>query len=66
MNAERYRMQASQLRAKARNEKSRAVRDELEGLAQCYVALAEQHERKGQSEVASKTATSKTAISALG
>jgi len=52
MSAERHRRQAAQLRAKARNETSRTISDELEGLAQCYVVLAEQHERKGQGGVA--------------
>jgi hypothetical protein len=50
LNAERYRGQAAQLRVKARMEKSRPVRDELEALAQCYVALAERHERMSRSE----------------
>lgn len=57
MDAEQYMRRAAQLRAKARGEESRSVRDELESLAQCYVLLAEQSDRKSRSEGASKMAT---------
>lgn len=56
MNAEQYRRQAAQLRAKARGEESRSVRDELESLAQCYLLLAEQSDRKSWSEGGSMSA----------
>ena len=44
--ADNYRAQAAKLRAQARNEKSLQVRKQLEGLADCYIRLATQADRK--------------------
>ena len=46
MNAEQYKQQAAQLRAKARAEESPSVRTELENLADCYLLLAQHSEKK--------------------
>jgi hypothetical protein len=46
MNAEQYRQQAAQLRAKARAEERQSVRTELENLADCYLLLAQHSEKK--------------------
>jgi hypothetical protein len=49
--AEQYRTLAAQLRARAQKEESRQIRAEWEHLARCYVRLAEQADRNGQTDV---------------
>jgi hypothetical protein len=51
--AEKYKMQAAQLRSKARKEASLSVKTELESLARCYIALSEQCERNARTSVGS-------------
>jgi len=46
MNAEQYRQEAALLRAKAGAEESQSVRTELENLADCYLQLAMQSEKR--------------------
>lgn len=54
--AEKYKMQAAQLRSKARKEASLSVKTELESLAQCYIALSEQCERNSRTNIRSEPA----------
>jgi hypothetical protein len=50
-NADQYRKLAAQLTAKARNEKSPALRPEWNHLAQSYLRLAGQAKRNARAEV---------------
>jgi hypothetical protein len=50
-NADQYRKFAAQLTAKARNEKSHALRAEWTHLAQSYLRLAAQAERNARADL---------------
>jgi hypothetical protein len=49
--ATHYRTLAAQLRARAKTEENRKLREEWNHLAQCYLRLAEQAERNSRTDV---------------
>ena len=50
--ADGYRVQAAKLKAQARRETNLDVRRQLEGLADCYLRLADQADRNQRTDVA--------------